>query len=97
MVSDFTCPSEIRCFYPNFQYHCASVFRPSGHIFPQVRSSYHGIFNTCIFTLGMLSTQNRNETTKTDNNSFNKLFTFHISRFSNCNIFYDTYNEKLKY
>ena len=34
---------------------CISVFRPSGHIFPQVRSSYHGIFYTGIFTLGMSS------------------------------------------
>ena len=29
-------------------YCCISVFRPSGHIFPQVRSSYYGIFYTGI-------------------------------------------------
>ena len=36
-----------------YQVFCIYVFRPSGHIFPQVQSSYHRIFYTGIFTLGM--------------------------------------------
>ena len=43
-IQNFLHLSKIVYFYQNI-----SVFRPSGHIFPQVRSSYHGIFYTGIF------------------------------------------------